>query len=337
MQRNLTNFEESSMVENQLIEHNCVNCHSFCQNDPDKFMLHVRGNKGGTYFVDGEKITKTNLKTKEMDFGAVYPYWHPGGRFVAYSSNKVVQNFYADPHKNIEVYDLASSLVIYDTEKNEMLPIGGNDSAQYLETFPTWSPDGKYIYFCVADQVSEGFDVEDVKYSLARRSFDAGLRSFGEMEMVYNAKVIGKSVSFPRISPNGKNLVFTLFDFGTFSIWHKEADLYNLDLTTKEASKMSVNSDETESYHSWSSNGRWLVFSSKRGDGLSARPYIAYVREDGTFGKPFIMPQKDPAFYDRMLKTYNVPEFVTGEIKIGPREIARTANDKPLNASWAGN
>ena len=65
---------------------------------------------------------------------------------------------------------------------------------------------------------------------------------------------------------------------------------------------MSLNSDETESYHSWSSNGKWLVFSSKRGDGLTARPYFAYFGSPDNVGKPFVLPQKDPTLYKEWRK-----------------------------------
>jgi len=97
---------------------------------------------------------------------------------------------------------------------------------------------------------------------------------------------------------------------------------------------MSLNSSETESYHSWSSNSRWLVFSSKRGDGLTARPYFAYFGSPDNVGKPFVLPQKDPALYKRMAKTFNRPEFVTGKINIDPRDFARASKKEPLKAKW---
>jgi hypothetical protein len=335
--RCLENFKEIPIIENQLVEHNCVNCHSFNRNDPEKFLIHIRGNLGGTYFVKGNKVNKVALKTKEMDYGAIYPSWHPKGRFVAFSSNKIVQNFHAVAEKNIEVYDLASSLVIYDTEKNEIFPCGGGDTIQYMETFPTWSPDGKFIYYCRTKKVGETFDTQEIKYDLAKRSFDHTTRKFGKSELVFNACTLNKSTSFPRISPNGKYLVFTLHDYGNFSIWHKEADLYLLNLQTKKAHIMDVNSNETESYHSWSSNSKWIVFSSKRGDGLTARPYIAYFGAENNVGKPFVLPQKDPTLYSRLLKTFNIPEFVTGKVKVDPHDIARAARDESVKTIWGGN
>jgi Tol biopolymer transport system component len=297
-------------------------------------MLHVRGSLGGTYFFDGKRLTRTILKTAEMPVNAVYPAWHPSGRYIAFSSNMTVQSFHMRPEKNIEVYDLFSSLVIYDLEKNEIFPCTEKDTVKYMETFPCWSADGNYLYYCRTRQVKEGYDHLLVKYNLVRKSFDQLTGVFGPSELVFDAQAVNKSVSLPVISPDGRYLVFTLHDYGTFSIWHKEADLYILDLQNGKSGKMSLNSDETESYHSWSSNGKWLVFSSKRGDGLTARPYFSYFVSPDSTGKPFVLPQKDPSLYKRLEKTYNRPEFVTGRINLGPRDYFKASGQTPLKPGW---
>jgi WD40 repeat protein len=334
VQRSTEDFKETSLVENQLLKDNCINCHSFRQNNPKRFLLHVRGSVGGTYFVDGEKVTRTSLKTQNMPVNAVYPSWHPSGRYVAFSSNKTVQAFHMRPEKNIEVFDLFSSLVIYDVEKNEIYSCPETDTVKYMETFPCWSPGGEYLYYCRTPQVKKGTDIKQVKYDLVRKSFDQVTGLFGKAEVVFNALDINKSVSLPSISPDGQYLVFVLHDYGTFSIWHKEADLYLLNLQNGKVDRMSLNSNESESYHSWSSNGRWLAFSSKRGDGLTARPYFAYFGSPDNVGKPFVLPQKDPALYKRMGKTFNRPEFVTGKINVGPRDFARASKKESLKARW---
>ncbi len=325
VQRNIESFNEKSLIENQVIDNNCVNCHSFNKNNPEEFLIHIRGSKGGTYFADNNKITRTDLKTQDMEFGAVYPAWHPEGRFVAFSSNNIIQTFHAINDKNIEVIDLSSSLVLYDTKSNEMLHPGAEDTVKYMETYPEWAPDGKYLYYCRARQFIEGSDFRNIKYELVKRSFDQSSMFFGPVEPVFNAPAIDKSVSFPRISMDGRNLIFTLHNWGTFPIWHREADLYMLDLHSGKLTLMDLNSSETESYHSWSSNSRWLVFSSKRDDGLTARLYFAYIGSTDQTGKPFVLPQKNPTFYDHLLKTCNRPEFVTGKIKFGPRDFGRAA------------
>jgi hypothetical protein len=338
MQRCLENFEEATVVDNAILDKNCINCHSFAGNDPERFMIHVRGSKGGTYFMDQGKIKRTDPKIESMPGSATYPSWHPGGRFIAYSSNQVRQSFYAGSGKSIEVFDLAGSMVVYDTRDNKIISVN-EDTTKYLRTFPGWSNDGKYLYYCRALNTMTNepgmAEITGVRHDLVRKSFDEASGSFGAAEVVFNASADEKSVSFPRISPDGKYLVFTLADFGTFPIWHKEADLYSIELGTGEVSKMDLNSDFAESYHSWSANGRWLVFSSKRSDGRSTRPYIAWIDENGRSAKPFMLPQKDPEFYHSLIESYNIPEFISGKIKAGPRDFARATKLEALKASGA--
>ena len=153
--RSTENFDESSLVDNKLLEGNCVNCHSFNKNRPDSFLVHVRGSKGGTYFYDGKNLKRTMLRTDKMTANAVYPAWHPSGKYVAFSSNKTVQSFHMKSGKNIEVMDLYSSMLIYDVEKNGMFDFNDDDTVKYMETFPCWSPDGEYLYYCRTFQVKE--------------------------------------------------------------------------------------------------------------------------------------------------------------------------------------
>ena len=133
-----------------------------------------------------------------------------------------------------------------------------------------------------------------------------------------------QSVSFPRLSPDGRFLAFTLHDFGNFSIWHKEADLYMLDLLTSRKYPLDVfNSEEAESYHSWSGNGRWMVFSSRRIDGLYTRLFIGYVDSEGVGHKPFLLPQKDPlTYYDALMFSYNIPELMRSAVTVDACRLA---------------
>ena len=332
--RNLGNFRVQSLIENSVVDENCVNCHSFNNGKTDDFLFHVRGSMGGTYFYSNGTFRKINLKTKEMKNSAVYPRWHPSGKFVAFSSNKITQRFHAADNKKVEVTDLESSLVLYDVTKNEIMDINPANRDKFMDTYPEWSPDGNYLYFCRAVQIGEQYDYKQIKYNLYRVSFDKEKRSFGEAEMVFDAIQLNKSISFPRISPNGKFLIVTMADYGCFPIWHKDADLYSIHLTNLTASRLTLNSDFSDSYHSWSSNGKWLVFSSKRGDGLTARPYISYIDEKGNSYKPFILPQEDPEFYQRFLKSFNIPEFSTVEIDLNPGKIRKLAKTEATSASW---
>lgn len=333
--RNLENFKQVSVIENSVADENCVNCHSFNNGKSDDFLFHMRGNHGGTYFYSDGDFRKINLKTKEMTNGAVYPRWHPSGKFVAFSSNKIIQRFHAADNKKVEVSDLESSLVLYDVESNEMMNINPEGNEKYMDTYPEWSPDGKFLYFCRAPQIAENYDYRLIRYNIYRVPFDIEKRTFGSAGIIYDASQAMKSAVFPRISPDGKFLICTVADYGCFPIWHKEADLWSVDLSTLKAMRLELNSEFTDSYHSWSSNSKWLVFSSKRDDGRSAKPYISYINTNGTSEKPFILPQKDPGFYNRFLKTFNIPEFSTTKIDLSPGMIRRLAKKEAIQAKWS--
>lgn len=336
-QRHLESYDETAIMENKSTHYNCVNCHSFCMQDPDQMLFHMRGSHQATIVVKDGKVEKLNTKTDQTVSPLVYPSWHPSGRYVAFSVNDTKQTFHSNDRNRIEVFDLESDVVVYDTEKHEILTSSLLSSKDYFETFPTFSPDGKRLYFCTADAHPMPFEYDEVKYSLCSVSFNPVTRTFGtEVDTLYHAGNSGKSVSFPRISPDGNYLMYTLAGYGNFSIWHKDADLYMVDLSSGEHYPLhALNSPDVESYHSWSSNSRWVIFSSRRIDGLYTRPYIAYIDDQGQPVKPFLLPRKDPGFYDRLMKSYNIPEFITGKVKNRQREISLTAKkDKGIDVKF---
>lgn len=337
-QRNLENYTETPIIENKMSGRNCVNCHSFCMQNPDKMLFHMRETYPGTILVDGDKIEKLNTKTEQTISSLVYPSWHPSGKYVAFSVNNTKQGFHMNDRNRVEVFDEASDVVVYDVNKHEIVTSAKLFSKDAFETFPTFSPDGKTLYFCTAGARPIPKEFSEIKYSLCSIAFNPDSRSFGSVvDTLYNANTGGQSASFPRVSPDGRYLMYTLSGYGNFSIWHKDADLHMADLSTGKSVAMdALNSDDVESYHSWSSNSRWVIFSSRRIDGLYTRPYIAYIDKEGNAGKPFLLPQKDTGFYDRFMMSYNIPEFITGKVKVGGRALGLKAKeDKGIDVKFA--
>lgn len=330
-QRSLENYDESAIYRNVQGKGNCVNCHSFRDRDPQDMLFHMRSEYAGTYMFHDGKKEKLDTKTDSTISALVYPYWHASGDYVAFSVNRTNQVLHVLNGNRIEVFDEASDVVVYDVQSHEIVttPVLRSDAA--FETFPTFSPDGRSLYFCSAEAVGpmpERF--RDVRYSLCRLDFNPDDCSFGTVvDTLYNARIDGGSVSFPRISPDGRFLVYAMSDYGNFSIWHMEADLHGIDLHTGEKMDLAaLNSDDVESYHSWSGNGRWMVFSSRRDDGLYTKPYIGYIGADGKAHKPFLLPQKDPKdYYDALMYSYNIPELVGGKVSLKGSEAASFARE----------
>ena len=331
-ERDLSSFDERPLIENTQFE-GCVNCHSFNRGNPANMSLHIRGPHGATLLrQNGGPVTAYNTKTDQTLGLCVYPYWHPSGRYIAYSTNATSQLFHIANRNRIEVFDTASDLQIYDIEKNELLlsPLLTKDSI--YETFPVFSADGHSLYFCAAHALPEGsYQLDSLHYNLYRIDFDPATGTFGNrIDTIVDAEALHKSLSFPRPSYDGRFLCYTLSDYGQFSIWHHEADLYLLDLATGETSPMTgANSDDTESFHNWSTNSRWLVLSSRRDDGLYTRPYFCHVDAKGHVSKAFMLPQRHPRqFYRARFYSFNVPDFITGPTHFDSRQASRVINDE---------
>lgn len=341
-QRDLESFEQKAIFENKLTDYNCINCHSFPDRNPDKMIFHLRAkNANGTAYIENGKVTKLNTKTPETISSLVYPYWHPSERYIVVSTNLIYQSYYYHSEDRMEVYDEKSDVVVYDVEKEEIFTNDKLSSPDAMETLPTFSPDGKSLYFCTADNVEQlALNIDKLKYSLCRVDFDAETGTIGDkVDTLFNAKTDGRSISFPRISPDGKRMVVCLVRYGNWSINHKDSDLYELDLQTGELTAIDViNTEEVESYHSWSTNSRWMVFSSRRDDRLYTRPYFTYVSEDGTYHKPFLLPQRSPRkHYRNILHAYNIPELVNGEVEVNPHEIATVMAGEGVNVKFREN
>lgn len=325
-QRNLSDFQESAIMENTAVPGACMNCHTSNRTNPSQFTFHIRGSHGATLIdMDGKRAW---LKAKNDSLGGslVYPYWHPSGNWCAFSTNNTRQGFHSMPKERIEVFDLSSDVIVYQPKTHQIYHYPQLATKNHFETYPAFSPDGRTLYFCSADSVPIPQRYRDVRYSLCRVSFDAKTGRIGDkVDTLVSASTLGKSVTFPRPSYDGRYILVTLSDYGCFPIWHKEADLALLDLKTgKVRIAKELNSRQTDSFHNWSADSHWIVFSSRRGDGLYTRLYLASVDGQGHFSKPFLLPQRNPwKYYDESVYSYNVPDFTLAPVDFNLRKAAR--------------
>lgn len=320
-QRCVENFEEGALCDYRLANNQCMNCHVTGNQNPNLSMMYVRGPQGGAILNQEGKLRKLAIKTSDMISGSVYYGFSPSGSYITFSTNIIIPAFHSQANKRLEVYDSKSDVYVADLKENRIIRSPLLSDSLAFETFPTFSPDGKYIYYCAAAHVQLPRDLKQLQYALVRIPFDEKTGKIGnQVDTLFNKK----SVCHPRISPDGRYIVYTIADYGTFPIWHQESDLQMMDLQTGRIDTMAVvNSDKSDTYHSWSSNSRWLVFASKRDNGLYGKPYFCYIDRQGKAHKPFVLPQKSPSFYDQTLKSFNAPELSKGKIPFDAVDVER--------------
>ena len=322
-QRCVENFEVNALGHYEQLENRCMNCHTYANQDPQLSMMYVRGPGGGAILNSNGELQKLNIP------GSVYFGFSPTGRYITYSTQKIIPAFHSLASKRLEVYDAASNVFVADMQEHRVISSPLLSDSLKFETFPTFSPDGKYIYYCAADTVSLPRDIKNLQYSLVRIPFDETTGTIGtQVDTLFSQR----SVCHPRISPDGRYLLYTVADYGTFPIWHPEADLQMINLQTGAIDSLSiVNSEKSDTYHSWSSNSRWFVFASKRDDGLYGKPYFCYVDSHGKAHKPFCLPQQHPTFYDNNLKSFNAPELGKGKVPFDVHDVAKAMKQEPIN------
>lgn len=328
-QRELGSFDEYAIITETVVPGRCFNCHTANRTNPNRLTMQMRGEGGGTMIQkDGHQMW-VETKTDSTKAAGSYSYWHPQGDYVALAVNSVHQAFFTGTGQRIEVYHMFSNVEVLDTRTNELIlsPLLQTDD---LEIFPAFSHDGKWLYYSTSKPCRVPAEYEKVKCSLCRIAFDAEKGVFGEtVDTLLNGPATDKSYVLARPSYDGRWLMYCASSRGNFPVSQNDADLWLMDLKTGESRELKeLNTPQSESYHNWSENSRWFVFSSKREDGMYTKLYLATIDEQGRVSKPFLLPQRHPRkFYREMMDAYNCPDFTKSKVELDAHEAYRQVFD----------
>lgn len=323
-QRDLESYRESIVLHNSSFGGGCVHCHSLLNNRPDNMLMQVRSTDYGTpmLLVQNSRVTAVKTQTTVTPGKVGFTSWHPNGNVIAFSINKYRMLYHSTGQEFRDVFDNAADLALYLVDSRQVISTGSITRPDRMETFPEWSRDGRYLYFCSAPQLPDK-RYNEVLCDLMRISYDCRTRKWGTLETVLSAQQVNGSITQPRFSPDGRFLLFNVSKYSDFPIHQAKSDLYLMDTVTGRYHRLSISSARCDTWHSWSSNGRWIAFSSKRLDGRFARPFFSYVDRTGKVYKPFVLPQRDPAFYDSLVRVYNMPELIRTKIPIKTKQLSK--------------
>ena len=250
-------------------------------------------------------------------FKEAKPYFSPG-RYIAFATCSPDAGLSISSDDFWVLYGKNSSLYLFDKTQKELREVSDSLAGKMTRAYPVLSPDGKWLYYCEAPSFDPD-SLNDWRFSLYRTAFNLRTgRCESPMDTLYEAKAKGHTVTYLSLSPDGHDLLYTLSSYGMSPDWQQEADLQRMILPGQEIDSLQVvNSDAFDGQPFWASDGRWFVFNSKRGDKLYGKPYFCYVDSAGVAHKPFLLPQRDPAWYDYMLRSMDSPILVTQPVDTG--------------------
>ena len=315
-QRELGSFDEYAIITETVVPGRCFNCHTANRTNPNRLTMQIRGEGGGTMILKDGHQTWVETKTDSTKAAGSYSYWHPQGDYVALAVNSVHQAFFTGTGQRIEVYHKFSNVEV-------LSPLLQTDD---LEIFPAFSHDGKWLYYSTSKPCRVPAEYEKVKCSICRIAFNTEKGVFEEtVDTLLNGPATDKSYVLARPSYDGRWLMYCVSSRGNFPVSQNDADLWLMDLKTGESRELKeLNTPQSESYHNWSENSRWLVFSSKREDGMYTKLYLAAIDEQGQVSKPFLLPQRNPKkFYREMMDAYNCPDFTKSKVELDAHEVYR--------------
>jgi hypothetical protein len=326
-QRDVRTFHEELVFQNRG-NGACLNCHSFLGNSPAAMALEVRSKGYGTPMVLGEmkngafRLRAVNTKTQFTTGKVGLSCWHPSGTLIAFTMNKFEMLFYSSGAEPRAVFDASGDVALFDLTTNEITTCPALSAKDRIETMPEWSRDGRFLYFCSGPQLSEA-RYREIRCDLMRIAFDPKSKSWGALDTVLTALQAGGSVLQPRMSPDSRRLLVNIAPYGDFPVDKVGTRLALLDPVSPGSSLRIVapGTPWSDSWHGWSSNGRWIVFNSKRLNGRFSTIMFSYVDSAGIAHRPFALPQKDPCFYESSIVAYNLPECLTQRIPASARQF----------------
>jgi len=300
----------------------CANCHSFSSDG--KFLgMDIdlpKGDKGGYTLVPVRP--KMVIQKKQLFSWASYnPQWltyglfsrvSPDGRYVISSVNEnaFITN-YMDFRFLQTFYPTRGILAFYDRRTEKVTPLPGADNPEYVHTNAVWTPDGRALVFIRAkaiNNVPQGkwpLRADDpneiqIKYDLYTVPFNDGRG--GEARPLAGASDNGKSNSFPKVSPDGRWIVWVQAANGL--LMRPDSELSIMPLSGGRPRRMTCNLPLMNSWHSWSPNSRWLVFSSKANTPFT-QMFLTHIDEQGNDSPAVLIPDSTAAN-----RAVNIPEFV---------------------------
>jgi len=253
--------------------------------------------------------------------------WSPDGRQLALSANQKLVTYVPVVHETQYTSQPTSDVAIYDAETGVATLVPGASDPEVLELMPEWTPDGRRLVFCVG---KPGVHPTEARVDMKVVDLAAGVNA--KAVYVDGASHNGKSNYYARFSPDGRWMVFcqSLREY----LIQPSSDLYIMrgDLSGGSRALECNAPFAADSWHGWSMNSKWVLFASKRDDGVHARVYFTHIDDAGRASPAVRLPLLvEPS------ASFNIPEFVAARPDVSERALFDAINvDRPYREAKMG-
>ncbi len=330
-QRSTQDFEHKLLIDNALTDNNCMNCHAVGAGNAARMVVHIRGAHAGTLVIHADSALKITIPAA-YDFRLSYPAHNPVHPYIAFATTKIAPFGYVNPHRTQDlVADYGGRIVLYDTRRDRIFTAPTLSDPAYQYTFPTWSPDGRTLYFCRTATVNldsltpenEKETLAAFRYDLYKIDFNPDTDTFGTPEIVYPVSRHHVSAAMPAVHPSGRYILVSALLMGSHAS-QNQGDIYLID-TEKDTIRAldELNSPDGEAAAGWSVDGNWVVYRSKMQNGSNSALYIAHFECDsagGHFSTPFVLPERNSYYYNRNTRMQIFPVFSRTPSPLNPQK-----------------
>ncbi|HUW57542.1 MAG TPA: hypothetical protein VMZ92_12965 [Planctomycetota bacterium] len=238
--------------------------------------------------------------------------WSPDETKLAFSANQALATLPPIVYETQFAGQSTSDLAVYDATAGSACLVKGAADPKVLEIYPYWTPDGRSIVYSSAPA---GLHPTVTRFDLMVIPYDGGRG--GTPVPIRGAAANGRSNHYARFSPDGRWMTFVQSAYG--SLIKASSDVWIMPATLDAPPRRLASNVPyaADSWHSWSSNSRWIVFATKRDDGIYARVYMTHIDDEGNASPAVRLPIETP----EMRTSFNLPEFVAEVPPVGERQL----------------
>ena len=290
-------IEDPQKTQSVKINSACIGCHGY-SNAATSFNIKRDGKRRFVY-----STSENAIKDYKQKFIGHFSFFSQiiDQRYMLLAANTFgTIDLKNDKNEPFDLIYKEGDIFVFDFEEEKLFPLPGASELDYVEDMPSFSYDGEKIIFSKYKVTDDSIPSMD----LTMIDFNGG--AGGTPETILKSEP-GEYFYFGQFSPDSKWISFCKGNGCKGIFARKTSDIYLMNRQNKKIKKLNLNLDNSmDSWHKWSENSHWLIFSSKRDTTDLTSLYLTYIDDKGNDSPPIKLYGSDS------LKV-NIPQYIKSD------------------------